>query len=467
MADDDDELTIIDDFVSRSPSPRLEILPLIFWCLSLENYDKYVEALGRPEGNRLVLVCRINSAMGAFGILTTLLHFKGRVNVEVANSILEHWMGVWSWMIAVLDFLCGKARNKRLNIEDIQTSVDLLHYFDLVVIPFICDPVAGLKRKGLAIPHMDKIIACLWWGYAAVESKSDGFLRRRYQWVSIRSTVLPRLDPTSLTFMGPHLEPERVVDALLWYLRIATDDIRSVVENKERSDSQGASGPLALLDETLCYAISACQNEECLQLFRSQAKTAVEYLLSAIETLAYGIRQRRKPTASVDDAFDLTTAKASVGGCFHLLKSWIELSEGTAWVLEALSQGFLGTLLNLGDIPLHEDSRSSLTSNRPTPAAPHFTFITQILPGYLVYPSILAFVEKSLAYLDALAGTLKLQNSGIWLPWTRFRALAVERLEVKKISDGRIASLSVRDRCAWSEHKVRFFSTHRRWRSVD
>lgn len=108
--------------------------------------------------------------------------------------------------------------------------------------------------------------------------------------------------------------------------------------------------------------------------------------------------------------------------CYHYLEDYIRSTDGVTWVKQAIDSGLLQAMVK---------SEEWLANEAP-PNNHRIEIVKVILPGYLVYSSILTAVGKALRkiQLNKMA-----RRSPFFVAWFRFTTLAAERLAIKKKMD--------------------------------
>jgi hypothetical protein len=114
-----------------------------------------------------------------------------------------------------------------------------------------------------------------------------------------------------------------------------------------------------------------------------------------------------------------TDIRACLSLCYSYLGSNLNSTDGFTWVTQTLNAQLLPAMLNSG--------RWMLDS----PDCPRLKILTDILPGYLIYHSVLRAVERSMEKIKAQNLTSLSDGTVFWKAWSRFIALAEERLILK------------------------------------
>ena len=110
--------------------------------------------------------------------------------------------------------------------------------------------------------------------------------------------------------------------------------------------------------------------------------------------------------------------------CYKYLICWLETANGVSGIQQALETGLLPALVK-SDAWLSKIEMSQMTILLP--------LLSNVLPKYLIYRSIVRAVTKSLRNISALGTEGKMdQGAPLWLAWLRFKQVAADRSRIDK-----------------------------------
>ncbi|KAI0319607.1 hypothetical protein OF83DRAFT_1054763 [Amylostereum chailletii] len=112
--------------------------------------------------------------------------------------------------------------------------------------------------------------------------------------------------------------------------------------------------------------------------------------------------------------------------CFGFISNLIEAGEGTTYVRQAIQNGLLEAFVNI-----------SPSFNLLDPEAHGFTLklVSNVIPRYLVYRSIILAVNASMTKLETPANRRKIERSPVKKAWYTTKMLALERSMVQHQAD--------------------------------
>jgi len=117
---------------------------------------------------------------------------------------------------------------------------------------------------------------------------------------------------------------------------------------------------------------------------------------------------------------------AGLSSCFSFIGNLIEATDGIPWVRQAVQEGLLHAFVNISP---------SFHMLEPVVQGILLRLISDVLPRYMVYRSVILAVDTAMTKLECSDTTGKIERSPVKDAWYKMKRLALERLMIKSRSD--------------------------------
>lgn len=375
------ELTDYMNSGNRSPT-RLQILPV---CLTHLDPSKIPSS---PSTNATEKILLAELSLKGLGCLIA-DHLSGSEVFSI--SLLSLWPIIWKWMLFLHTLPLSKLK---LNMDaGYETEISRIN---LYILYGLADQ-EGFRGIINSSPEALAMIIQIWARVVTHES--------------FRGISCAQMSKVLSAFASP-----LVTQSKTYHL----DEVVGAAGGTTEVTSLAIEQLRLLQGPAPDYVFFCSGMRVIMQLFQSSPK--IHHALLSPHCLAALINALRVLNSSSRDADAIQT---SLSLCYAFVALYLDSTDGFTWVIRALEDQLLPTILK--SAPLLLDGRVKYCK----------LILTNVLPGYLIYHSVLRAVARSLKSIESLGLDAHVcpGSSELLFPWAKFKRYAQDRLDIKAYHD--------------------------------